>query len=242
MLPIYCCRCGCVVEPTPASDWCIRAMYMIPLFLFHVSWFLGCFLVFRVLCFAFIFSTFVSPETHIEYSTSSYSKQEVERKYILYNFIQFFCCHENHPREVSAKKSGKHVKTFHVVCEVQCCVNFKSRSHIFLVFSWLGSSGIKQWRRILFLSFHRWVNWIRNLQIDINSQPTEGMCWVEICAKLIWFNSVKDFCCESVEHVQRSQLNNSTNLLQKRKWVRSNFDDSARRVCNQPSAKQHKEN
>lgn len=139
-------------------------MYKRPIFfyMFYDSW--GAFWFFGFLCFAFILF-FPCRQKHTLNILRHHTQQTRSRKEA--HFVQFlyfvFCRYNNHPptRKARQKINSEHVKTFQDVCEVQCCVNFKSRSRFSLYFLWLGSSWIYCWRTFLLLPFHRWTNRIK---------------------------------------------------------------------------------
>lgn len=166
MFPIYL-RFQCVLwkPPTPTkpsytSVACTNDQIFFSMFYdsWGAFWFFG-FFFFCVLLLFYFFR--VARNTHWIFYNIIHSKQEVERRHILYNFyisFHFFCRYNNHPptRKARQKINSEHVKTFQDVCEVQCCVNFKSRSHFFFVvffMTWI-KLDICCWRRNFSYSFH----------------------------------------------------------------------------------------
>ena len=132
-------------------------------FLFHVLMIFGVLFGFSgfVFCFFFIFS--VSPETHIEYSTSSYTANKKSKGGTFYTLFIFrlFCRYNNHPLTRKTSRRRNKQRTRKDVCEVQCCVNFKSRFEFFRCIFYDSDQVGYCWRIFLFLSFHCWANRIK---------------------------------------------------------------------------------
>lgn len=154
-----------------------------------------CFMIFGVLFgfsgFVFCFYFFlVSPETRIEYSTSSYTANKKSKGNTFYT-IFIFCCFNNHPekREIKlrARKDISRRMWSSVLCKLQ-----KSLS-IFFSFIFYDSDQVGYNVGEYFYFFHSTAEQIEWNYTDRRQFITNReMWWVEICAKISWL-STKDF-------------------------------------------------